>query len=158
MRQQLRHSSTMFSKPAQAKRSFWASVSWSMKAIVNAMLALLATGGSTNHLIHWVAVARAAGIVIDWDDFDALSAITPLLARVYPNGYDVNAMQAAGGPLYTSSTTRCWTSICEVLTATGETMAERLQAVHCKAPTNRSFAVIAILSMHKEGGCTSAAG
>jgi phosphogluconate dehydratase len=69
------------------------------RAIVNAVVALLATGGSTNHLIHWVAVARAAGIVIDWDDFDALSAAVPLLARVYPNGQaDVNQFQAAGGP------------------------------------------------------------
>jgi phosphogluconate dehydratase len=71
------------------------------RCIVNAMVALVATGGSTNHLIHWVAVARAAGIVIDWDDFDRLSAVVPLLARVYPNGSaDVNAFQAAGGPGY----------------------------------------------------------
>ncbi len=71
------------------------------RCIVNAMVALLATGGSTNHLIHWVAVARAAGIVIDWDDFAALSAAVPLLTRVYPNGTaDVNAFQAAGGPGY----------------------------------------------------------
>ena len=63
------------------------------------MVALLATGGSTNHLIHWVAVARAAGIVIDWDDFSKLSDIIPLLTRVYPNGSaDVNEFQAAGGP------------------------------------------------------------
>ncbi|MEP6723631.1 MAG: dihydroxy-acid dehydratase, partial [Variovorax sp.] len=69
------------------------------RAIVNAMSALLATGGSTNHLIHWVAVARAAGIVIDWDDFSHLSDVVPLLARVYPNGTaDVNAFQQAGGP------------------------------------------------------------
>jgi phosphogluconate dehydratase len=69
------------------------------RAIVNAMCALLATGGSTNHLIHWVAVARAAGIVIDWDDFSKLSDVVPLLARVYPNGTaDVNEFQAAGGP------------------------------------------------------------
>ena len=71
------------------------------RCIVNAMVALLATGGSTNHLIHWVAVARAAGIVIDWDDFEQLSAVVPLLARVYPNGSaDVNQFQAAGGPGY----------------------------------------------------------
>ena len=71
------------------------------RCIVNAMVALLATGGSTNHLIHWVAVARAAGIVIDWDDFSALSEVVPLLARVYPNGSaDVNQFQAAGGPGY----------------------------------------------------------
>ena len=71
------------------------------RCIVNALAALLATGGSTNHLIHWVAVARAAGMVIDWDDFDQLSGVVPLLSRVYPNGMaDVNAFQAAGGPGY----------------------------------------------------------
>jgi phosphogluconate dehydratase len=71
------------------------------RCIVNAMVALLATGGSTNHLIHWVAVARAAGMVIDWNDFSALSDIVPLLTRVYPNGSaDVNQFQAAGGPGY----------------------------------------------------------
>ncbi|WP_374435688.1 phosphogluconate dehydratase [Inhella sp.] len=69
------------------------------RCILNAMAALLATGGSTNHLIHWVAVARAAGILIDWSDFSELSAVVPLLARVYPNGSaDVNQFQAAGGP------------------------------------------------------------
>ena len=69
------------------------------RVIVNAMVALLATGGSTNHLIHWVAVARAAGILIDWTDFSDLSAATPLLTRVYPNGVaDVNQFQTAGGP------------------------------------------------------------
>ena len=69
------------------------------RVIVNAMAALLATGGSTNHLIHWVAVARSAGIMIDWSDFAELSALVPLLARVYPNGdADVNDFQAAGGP------------------------------------------------------------
>jgi phosphogluconate dehydratase len=69
------------------------------RCIVNAMVALLATGGSTNHLIHWVAVARAAGILIDWTDFSELSGVVPLLARVYPNGSaDVNQFQDAGGP------------------------------------------------------------
>ena len=69
------------------------------RAIVNAMVALLATGGSTNHLIHWVAVAQSAGIVIDWNDFSALSDVVPLLTHVYPNGSaDVNDFQAAGGP------------------------------------------------------------
>lgn len=68
------------------------------KSIVNAIIALLATGGSTNHAIHLVAMARAAGIIIDWTDMDELSSATPLLARVYPNGSaDVNAFQAAGG-------------------------------------------------------------
>ena len=68
------------------------------RAIVNAMVALLATGGSTNHLIHWVAVAQSAGIVIDWNDFSDLSDVVPTLAHVYPNGSaDVNQFQAAGG-------------------------------------------------------------
>jgi phosphogluconate dehydratase len=68
------------------------------KAIINGIVALLATGGSTNHTMHLVAMARAAGIIIDWDDFDALSQAVPLLARVYPNGKaDVNHFHAAGG-------------------------------------------------------------
>ena len=68
------------------------------RAIVNAVVALMATGGSTNHTIHWIAVARAAGIVLTWDDMDQLSQAVPLLARVYPNGEaDVNRFQAAGG-------------------------------------------------------------
>lgn len=68
------------------------------KAVVNAMAALLATGGSTNHLIHWVAVARAAGIVLDWSDVHRLGAAVPLLARIYPNGpADINDFHEAGG-------------------------------------------------------------
>jgi len=68
------------------------------RCIVNAIVALLATGGSTNHTIHFVAVARAAGIVLTWDDIDDLSQVVPLLARVYPNGEaDVNRFAAAGG-------------------------------------------------------------
>jgi phosphogluconate dehydratase len=71
------------------------------KAIINAIIALMATGGSTNHTMHWVSIARAAGIQITWDDFDELSRITPLLARVYPNGSaDVNDMHLAGGTAY----------------------------------------------------------
>jgi phosphogluconate dehydratase len=68
------------------------------KAIVNGIVGLLATGGSTNHTLHIVAMARAAGLVVNWDDFSDLSACVPLLARVYPNGSaDVNHFQAAGG-------------------------------------------------------------
>jgi len=68
------------------------------RAVVNGIVGLLASGGSTNHTIHLVAIARAAGVGIDWDDFAELSAVVPLLARVYPNGSaDVNHMQAAGG-------------------------------------------------------------
>lgn len=68
------------------------------KAIVNAIIGLLATGGSTNHTIHLIAIARVAGIRINWDDFDALSKVIPLLTRIYPNGEaDINHFQAAGG-------------------------------------------------------------
>ncbi len=68
------------------------------KAIVNGIIGLLATGGSTNHTIHLIAVAKAAGIQIDWKDISELSEIIPLLARVYPNGgADVNQFHAAGG-------------------------------------------------------------
>ena len=68
------------------------------KAIVNAIVGLMATGGSTNHAIHLPAIARAAGITIDWTDFADISDVVPLLARVYPNGAgDVNNFHAAGG-------------------------------------------------------------
>ena len=68
------------------------------RAVVNAIVGLLATGGSTNHTLHLVAIARAAGIVIDWTDFSELSDVVPLLARIYPNGSaDVNHFHAAGG-------------------------------------------------------------
>lgn len=68
------------------------------KAIVNAMIGLMATGGSTNHFIHLPAIALAAGIEINWDDFAELSHVTPLLARIYPNGSaDVNHFHDAGG-------------------------------------------------------------
>ena len=70
----------------------------SEEAIVNAIVGLLATGGSTNHTLHLVAMARAAGIIIDWNDFSDLSDAVPLLARIYPNGSaDVNHFHAAGG-------------------------------------------------------------
>lgn len=69
------------------------------RALVNAVVALLASGGSTNHSLHLPAIARAAGYELIWEDFAALSAVVPLLARVYPNGAaDVNQFQAAGGP------------------------------------------------------------
>ena len=68
------------------------------RAIVNGIVGLLATGGSTNHTLHLVAIAHAAGIVINWDDFSDLSAVVPLLAHIYPNGQaDVNHFHAAGG-------------------------------------------------------------
>jgi phosphogluconate dehydratase len=75
------------------------------KAIVNAAVGLLATGGSTNHAIHLPAIARAAGIAIDWEDLDRLSSAVPLIARIYPNGSgDVNAFHAAGGMAFTIGT------------------------------------------------------
>lgn len=68
------------------------------KAIVNAIVGLLATGGSTNHTIHLIAMARCAGIILDWDDFSALSDLVPQLTKIYPNGLaDVNQFHAAGG-------------------------------------------------------------
>ena len=71
------------------------------KVVVNGIVGLLATGGSTNHTMHLVAMARAAGWIVNWDDFSELSAVVPLLARVYPNGSaDVNHFQAAGGMGY----------------------------------------------------------
>ena len=75
------------------------------RAIVNAAVGLLATGGSTNHAIHLPAIARAAGIVIDWQDFDELSSAVPLIARIYPNGSgDVNDFHHAGGMAFVTRT------------------------------------------------------
>lgn len=73
----------------------------SEKTIVNALVALLATGGSTNHTMHWVAIARCAGIQITWDDYAELSEVVPLLTKIYPNGQaDINHFTAAGGVGY----------------------------------------------------------
>lgn len=70
----------------------------SEKAYVNGMVGLMATGGSTNLLIHLIAMARASGVILDWEDFEDISKITPLLTKVYPNGLaDVNHFHAAGG-------------------------------------------------------------
>ena len=77
----------------------------SEKTIVNAIVTLLATGGSSNHTMHLVAIARAAGIIINWDDFAALSEVVPGITRVYPNGVDdINVFHAAGGVPYLVST------------------------------------------------------
>ena len=68
------------------------------RSIVNAVVALLASGGSTNHTIHLIAIARAAGLILNWSDFAELSAVAPLLCNIYPNGEaDVNHFHAAGG-------------------------------------------------------------
>jgi phosphogluconate dehydratase len=76
-----------------------------VKSVVNGVIALLATGGSTNHTMHLVAIASAAGIELSWDDFSELSSVVPLLARVYPNGSaDINHFQAAGGVQFLVST------------------------------------------------------
>ena len=75
------------------------------KSIVNAVAGLLATGGSTNHTLHILAMARAAGVLVTWEDFHDLSHVTPLIARVYPNGSeDVNAFHAAGGMSFVTRT------------------------------------------------------
>ena len=68
------------------------------RAYVNAIVGLMATGGSTNLLIHLIAMARASGVVLDWDDFSEISSVVPLLSRIYPNGLaDINHFHAAGG-------------------------------------------------------------
>ena len=83
---------------AQAEQPMGVGEMLDERSMVNAIVGLMATGGSTNHTLHLVAIARMAGIVIDWSDFDELSHIVPLLARVYPNGKaDVNQFHAAGG-------------------------------------------------------------
>jgi phosphogluconate dehydratase len=75
------------------------------ESIVNGIIGLLATGGSTNHTIHLIAIARAAGIIINWDDMSDLSEVIPLITRMYPNGAaDVNHFHAAGGMAYVIST------------------------------------------------------
>jgi phosphogluconate dehydratase len=100
------------------------------KAIVNAVVGLLATGGSTNHAIHIPAIARAAGICIDWEDIDALSAAVPLIARVYPNGAgDVNNFQAAGGMAFTIATLLDAGLLhCDVLTVAGRDLGDYARA------------------------------
>ena len=96
------------------------------RAIVNAAVGLLATGGSTNHAIHLPAIARAAGIIIDWEDLDALSAAVPLIARIYPNGSgDVNDFHRAGGIAYvTRELLGAGLLHGDVMTAGGDTIAE----------------------------------
>ena len=100
------------------------------RAIVNAAVGLLATGGSTNHAIHIPAMARAAGILIDWEDLDALSAAVPLIARVYPNGSgDVNDFHHAGGMGFVTHTLlEAGLLHGDVVTAGGEAMVDYARA------------------------------
>ncbi len=95
------------------------------RAIVNAIIGLMATGGSTNHTIHLIAIARAAGIIINWSDMDELSAVTPLLCRIYPNGEaDVNHFHQAGGmPVLINSLLSAGLLHDDVKTVMGEGMA-----------------------------------
>ncbi len=87
------------SEPGGTYRPFYQQID--ERAIVNAVVGLLASGGSTNHTMHLVAMAAAAGITLTWDDFTDLSAVTPSLMKVYPNGQaDINHFQAAGGMSY----------------------------------------------------------
>jgi len=100
LRQELTRAATHRLAAIGARGDDYRPIGWCIdeKAVVNAAVGLLATGGSTNHLLHLPAIARAAGIVIDWEDMDRLSTAVPLIARVYPNGSaDVNAFEAAGG-------------------------------------------------------------
>jgi phosphogluconate dehydratase len=92
------------------------------KSVVNAMAGLLATGGSTNHTLHILAMGRAAGLRITWEDMDDLSRVTPLIARVYPNGSeDVNAFHAAGGMAFVTRTLLAWGLVHDdVLTVAGQ--------------------------------------
>ena len=91
------------------------------RAIVNAAVGLLATGGSTNHAIHLPAIARAAGILIDWEDLDRLSSVVPLIARIYPNGDgDVNRFHAAGGMAFAIHTLRDAGLLHDVMTVAGD--------------------------------------
>ncbi|MBM3202515.1 phosphogluconate dehydratase [Candidatus Woesearchaeota archaeon] len=93
-----RHAARLAAHMAESKAALSLCDIVDERVIVNAMVGLLATGGSTNHTIHLVAIARAAGIEINWDDFSELSADVPLIARVYPNGKaDINHFHAAGG-------------------------------------------------------------
>jgi len=109
------------------------------RAIVNAAVGLLATGGSTNHLLHVPAIARAAGIVIDWEDFDRLSGAVPLIARVYPNGAaDVNAFEEAGGmPFVIRELIASGHLHGDILTAGGDTLAGAKPALDDDALTWR---------------------
>jgi phosphogluconate dehydratase len=106
------------------------------KAVVNGIVGLLATGGSTNHTIHLVAMAAAAGIRINWDDFSDLSSAVPLLTRVYPNGTaDVNHFQAAGGmPFLIGELVDAGLLHADVRTAAGEGGLERYREEPWLAP------------------------
>jgi phosphogluconate dehydratase len=99
------------------------------RAIVNAIIGLMATGGSTNHTIHLIAIARAAGIIINWSDMDALSSVTPLLCRIYPNGEaDVNHFHQAGAmPVLINSLLQHGLLHDDVQTIMGEGMANYAQ-------------------------------
>ncbi|MBK83473.1 MAG: phosphogluconate dehydratase [Gammaproteobacteria bacterium] len=95
------------------------------RSIVNGLVALMASGGSTNHTIHMIAIARAAGIKIDWSDFDAISSITPLLAKIYPNGpEDINAFAQAGGTSFLFSQLLDAGLMHDIPTVTGKSFAE----------------------------------
>ena len=110
------------------------------RCLMNALVGLMASGGSTNHTIHWITVARAAGYLVDWDDLNDISSATPLLTRVYPNGSeDVNAFHRAGGTASLISTlidAGCVDG--DVPTVWGTTMAETVGEI---APTAEAFSV-----------------
>lgn len=94
-----RHAARMLSAQTKQSIQFNPLVDvFTAESLVNGIIALLASGGSTNHTIHMVAIARAAGLILTWDDIDALSDITPLLVNIYPNSsFDINDFEQAGG-------------------------------------------------------------
>lgn len=104
----------------------------SEKTVVNGIVGLMATGGSTNHAMHIVAIARAAGVVIDWQDLSDISDITPLMCRIYPNGLaDINRFQAVGGMGYLMRELR---SVGLLHDDVKTVMAEGGLAPYCKEP------------------------
>lgn len=118
------------------------------RAIVNAIVGLHATGGSTNHTMHLIAIAQAAGLSVTWEDFSALSKVTPLIARIYPNGSaDVNHFHAAGGMGYVMrELLDSGLLIDDALSITGKTLGESVSEpkvtdgnLHWTAPQKESL-------------------
>lgn len=114
------------------------------KTIVNALVALLATGGSTNLTIHWIAVAQAAGIEITWDDIQTLSSVVPLICKVYPNGpHDINQFHEAGGTAWVfSQLLEAGLMHGDVLTVSGEPFcqyAQRIQMQQSKPVFEKAY-------------------
>ncbi len=122
------------------------------KSLVNAIVGLLATGGSTNHAIHWIAIAQAAGFIIDWQDYAELSAIIPLLTRIYPNGSaDVNHFHAAGGiPIVINELARAGLLHDDVMTLMGEGLSHHYSRVPSLVGNNVAWQETSLESNNKD--------